>query len=58
MKDKSKVKNKTKQKKEKKVNVEKTKYDRGQIFVKIIASILVILMLLAMASSAIYSLFI
>lgn len=44
--------------KNKKVQVEKAKYDRGQVFVKVVAGILVILMLLAVCASTIYALFI
>ena len=51
-------------KKEKKINnqkekVKKTKnYDKGQIFVKVMAGILALLMVLATASTLIYSLMI
>ena len=38
-----------------KVSAEKAKYDKGQIFVKVMAAILAFLMLLATASSLIYS---
>lgn len=46
-------------KKENKEKVKKTKhYDKGRIFVKIMAGILAILMILATASTLIYSLMI
>ena len=44
--------------KKKKVQIEKRKYDRGQIFVKVVAAILTVLMIVAVAASAIYALFI
>ena len=44
--------------KEKKIkNKEQRKYDKGQIFVKIMAGILAIMMVMSIAVSLIYSLF-
>ena len=46
-------------KKENKEKIKKTKnYDKGQIFVKVMAGVLAILMILATASTLIYSLMI
>ncbi len=50
-------KEKKEKKAKKKVSREQAKYDRGQIFVKIIAGILAIMMLAAVATSVIYILF-
>lgn len=48
---------KKKEKKSTKKNEQK-KYDRGQVFVKITAAILALLMVVAVAASAIYAIFI
>ena len=45
-----------KNKEEKIKNIEKKKYDKGQIFVKIMAGILAIMMVMSVAVSLIYSL--
>ena len=51
------MKNNKKEKKEKKVkNKQQRNYDKTQIFVKIIASILAILMVVSVAGTLIYSL--
>ena len=39
-----------------KVSAEKAKYDKGQIFVKVMAGILAMLMVLSVAASLIFSL--
>ena len=39
-----------------KVSAEKAKYDKGQIFVKVMAGILALLMVLSVAASLIFSL--
>ena len=45
--------------KDKKIESKKQKkYDRGQVFVKVVAGILAVLMIIAVAASAIYALFI
>lgn len=44
--------------KNQKEKVKKTKYDKGQIFVKVMAGVLALLMVLAAASTLIYSLMI
>ncbi len=41
--------------KKKKTNTEQARYDRGQIFVKIVAGILAIMMVVAVAASLIYA---
>lgn len=43
-------------KKNKEVNKEKRKYDKGQIFIKVMAGILAILMIIATSASFIYAL--
>ncbi len=43
-------------KKSKEVNKEKRKYDKGQIFIKVMAGILAILMIIATSASFIYAL--
>ena len=51
------MKNKEKNIKEKKIkNKEQRKYDKGQIFVKVMAGILALLMVLSVAASLIFSL--
>lgn len=46
-----------KNKKEKKIkNKEQRKYDKGQVFVKIMAGVLALLMILSVAASLIFSL--
>ncbi len=51
------MKNKEKNIKEKKIkNKEQRKYDKGQIFVKVMAGILAMLMVLSVAASLIFSL--
>lgn len=44
--------------KNQKEKAKKTKYDKGQIFVKVMAGVLALLMVLAAASTLIYSLMI
>ena len=43
-------------KKNKEVNKEKRKYDKGQIFIKVMAGILALLMVIATGASFIYAL--
>ena len=43
-------------KKSKEVNKEKRKYDKGQIFIKVMAGILALMMVLAASATLIYSL--
>ena len=51
------MKNKEKNIKEKKIkNKEQRKYDKGQIFVKVMAGILAMLMVLSVAASLLFSL--
>ena len=41
----------------KEINKEQRKYDKGQIFVKVMAGILALLMILAVCASSLYAIF-